>query len=164
MVTPIITATQLPGPYKVPNYRSEITVVYTNTVSVTPYRGAGRPHACFVMERMIDRIARELGLEPNEVRRRNFVQPEDMPWDVGLPFQDGAPTRYDSGDYPAGLALAEQMIDLPGVPAAAGRGPQGGPLPRASGSRPTSRGPASARTRAPTSGSTRAATSSAPPA
>jgi carbon-monoxide dehydrogenase large subunit len=113
MVTPIITATQLPGPYKVPNYRSEITVVYTNTVSVTPYRGAGRPHACFVMERMIDRIARELKLEPNEVRRRNFVQPADMPWDVGLPFQDGAPTRYDSGDYPAGLALAEQMIDLP---------------------------------------------------
>jgi carbon-monoxide dehydrogenase large subunit len=113
MVTPIITATQLPGPYKLPNYLSEITVVYTNTVSVTPYRGAGRPHACFVMERMIDRIARELQLEPNEVRRRNFVQPEDMPWDVGLPFQDGAPTKYDSGDYPAGLALAEQMIDLP---------------------------------------------------
>ncbi len=113
IVTPIITATQLPGPYKVPNYRSEITVVYTNTVAVTPYRGAGRPHACFVMERLIDRIARELGLEPNEVRRRNFVQPEDMPWDVGLPFQDGAPTTYDSGDYPAGLALAEQMIDVP---------------------------------------------------
>jgi aerobic carbon-monoxide dehydrogenase large subunit len=113
MVTPIITATQLPGPYKVPNYRSEITVVYTNTVSVTPYRGAGRPHACFVMERMIDRIARELDLEPNEVRRRNFVQPDEMPWDVGLPFQDGAPTKYDSGNYPAGLALAEEMIDLP---------------------------------------------------
>ncbi|MFN8635404.1 MAG: aerobic carbon-monoxide dehydrogenase large subunit [Chloroflexota bacterium] len=113
MVTPLITATQLPGPYKVPNYRSEITVVYTNTPSVTPYRGAGRPHACFVMERMIDRVARELKLEPNEVRRRNFVQPEDMPWDVGLPFQDGAPTKYDSGDYPAGLALLEQMVDVP---------------------------------------------------
>ena len=113
IVTPIITATQLPGPYKVPNYFSDITVVYTNTVAITPYRGAGRPHACFVMERMIDRIARELGLEPNEVRRRNFVQPEDMPWDVGLPFQDGAPTKYDSGDYPTGLKMAEEMIDLP---------------------------------------------------
>jgi CO/xanthine dehydrogenase Mo-binding subunit len=113
IVLPVITATQLPGPYKVPNYVSDFTVVYTNTPSVTPYRGAGRPHACFVMERLIDRIARELQLEPNEVRRRNFVQPDDMPWDVGLPFQDGAPTRYDSGDYPAGLALAEQMIDLP---------------------------------------------------
>jgi carbon-monoxide dehydrogenase large subunit len=113
MVVPIITVTQLPGPYKVPNYRSEFTVVYTNTPCVSPYRGAGRPHACFVMERLIDRIARELGLEPNEVRRRNFVQPADYPWDVGLPFQDGAPTRYDSGNYPAGLALAEKMVDIP---------------------------------------------------
>jgi CO/xanthine dehydrogenase Mo-binding subunit len=65
------------------------------------------------MERLIDRIARELGLAPNEVRRRNFVQPDEFPWDVGLPFQDGAPTRYDSGNYPAGLALAEDMIDVP---------------------------------------------------
>jgi len=111
MVVPIITVTQLPGPYKVPNYRSEFTVVYTNTPCVSPYRGAGRPHACFVMERLIDRIARELHLEPNEVRRRNFVQPDEFPWDVGLPFQDGAPTMYDSGNYPAGLALAEETID-----------------------------------------------------
>jgi carbon-monoxide dehydrogenase large subunit len=111
MVVPIITVTQLPGPYKVPNYRSEFKVVYTNTPCVSPYRGAGRPHACFVMERLIDRIARELHLEPNEVRHRNFVRPDEFPWDVGLPFQDGAPTRYDSGNYPAGLALAEQMID-----------------------------------------------------
>jgi aerobic carbon-monoxide dehydrogenase large subunit len=111
MVVPIITATQLPGPYRVPNYHSEFTVVYTNTPCVSPYRGAGRPHACFVMERLIGRIARELRLLPNEVRRRNFVQPDEFPHDVGLPFQDGAPTRYDSGDYPAGLSLAEQMID-----------------------------------------------------
>src|SRR5712691_9928936 len=114
MVVPIITVTQMPGPYKVPSYRSEFTVVYTNTPCVSPYRGAGRPHACFVMERLIDRIARELRLEPNEVRRRNFVQPDEFPWDVGLPFQDGAPTRYDSGSYPAGLAMAEDMIDVPG--------------------------------------------------
>jgi carbon-monoxide dehydrogenase large subunit len=112
MVVPIITVTQMPGPYRVPNYRSEFTVVYTNTPCVSPYRGAGRPHACFVMERLIDRIARELQLEPNEVRRRNFIQPDQFPWDVGLPFQDGAPTRYDSGNYPAALDLAEQMIDV----------------------------------------------------
>lgn len=113
MIVPIITATQLPGPYRVPNYRSAFTVVYTNTPCVSPYRGAGRPHACFVMERLIDRIARELHLDPNEVRRRNFVQPDEFPWDVGLPFQDGAPTRYDSGNYAAGLQMAEQMIDIP---------------------------------------------------
>jgi carbon-monoxide dehydrogenase large subunit len=114
MVVPIITVTQLPGPYRVPNYRAEFSVVYTNTPCVSPYRGAGRPHACFVMERLIDRIARELELEPNEVRRRNFIQPDEFPWDVGLPFQDGAPTRYDSGNYPAGLELAERMIDVAG--------------------------------------------------
>ncbi|MBV9356956.1 MAG: molybdopterin-dependent oxidoreductase, partial [Chloroflexi bacterium] len=113
IIVPIITATQLPGPYKVRNYHSDFSVVYTNTPSVTPYRGAGRGHACYVMERLVDRVARELQLDPNEVRRRNFVQPDDYPWDVGLPFQDGAPTRYDSGDYPAGLALAEEMIDVP---------------------------------------------------
>src|SRR2546427_10101568 len=73
---------------------------------VTPYRGAGRPHGAFVMERMIGRIARELGLQPSEVRRRNFIQPDEFPWDVGLTFQDGGPTRYDSGDYPAGLEMA----------------------------------------------------------
>jgi CO/xanthine dehydrogenase Mo-binding subunit len=112
IIVPIITATQLPGPYKVPNYRAEFSVVYTNTPCVSPYRGAGRPHACFGMERLIDRIARELGLTPNEVRRRNFVQPDEFPWDVGLPFQDGAPTRYDSGNYPAALEMAEDMIDV----------------------------------------------------
>src|SRR2546425_3171279 len=77
---------------------------------VTPYRGAGRPHGAFVMERMIGRIARELGLEPSEVRRRNFIQPDEFPWDVGLTFQDGGPTRYDSGDYPAGLEMALERI------------------------------------------------------
>src|SRR5438067_4675812 len=112
IVVPIITSTQLPGPYKVPNYSSDFTVVYTNTPCVSPYRGAGRPQACFVMERLIDRVARELNLAPNEVRRRNFVRPDEFPWDVGLTFQDGAPTKYDSGDYPAGLALAERMIDV----------------------------------------------------
>ena len=113
IVVSIITSTQLPGPYRVPNYYSEFTVVYTNTPCVSPYRGAGRPHACFVMERLVDRIARELGLEPNEVRRRNFIQPHEFPWEVGLTFPDGAPPTYDRGNYPAGLEMAERMIDLP---------------------------------------------------
>src|SRR4029453_19012826 len=67
----------------------------------------------FVMERMIGRIARELGLEPSEVRRRNFIQPDEFPWDVGLTFQDGGPTRYDSGDYPSGLEMALERIAFP---------------------------------------------------
>jgi len=110
IVVPLITATQLPGPYRIRHYEVEFEAVYTNKVMVTPYRGAGRPHAVFVMERVIGRIARELGLEPAEVRRRNFIQPDEFPWDVGLTYQDGGPTRYDSGDYPAGLETAGELI------------------------------------------------------
>jgi carbon-monoxide dehydrogenase large subunit len=111
IIVPQITACQLPGPYKVPNYHVEFRAVYSNTVPVSPYRGAGRPHACFVMERLMDRVADELGLDRAEVRRRNFIQPDEFPYDVGLIFQDGAPTRYDSGDYPAMLARVLKMID-----------------------------------------------------
>jgi len=110
IIVPLITSTQLPGPYRLRHYHVEFEVRYTNKVMVTPYRGAGRPHGAFVMERMIGRIARELGLEPSEVRRRNFIQPHEFPWDVGLTFQDGGPTRYDSGDYPAGLEMALDRI------------------------------------------------------
>src|SRR5437879_4535086 len=106
IIVPLITSTQLPGPYRLRHYAVEFEVRYTNKVMVTPYRGAGRPHGAFVMERMIGRIARELGLEASEVRRRNFIQPDEFPWDVGLTFQDGGPTKYDSGDYPAGLEMA----------------------------------------------------------
>jgi carbon-monoxide dehydrogenase large subunit len=110
IVVPLITATQLPGPYRITDYHVEFDAVYTNRVMVTPYRGAGRPHGAFVMERVIGLIACGLGLEPVEVRRRNFIQPNEFPWDVGLTFQDGGPTRYDSGNYPQGLALAQDRI------------------------------------------------------
>ncbi len=110
IIVPLITATQIPGPYRLRNYHVEFDVVYTNKVMVTPYRGAGRPHGAFVRERVVGRIARELGLEPAEVRRRNFIQPDEFPWDVGLTFQDGGPTRYDSGNYPAGLERALELV------------------------------------------------------
>lgn len=111
IIVPIITACQLPGPYKVPNYHVEFRAIYSNTVPVSPYRGAGRPHAAFVMERLLDRVADELGLDRAEVRRRNFIQPHEFPYDVGLIFQDGAPTRYDSGNYPGMLDLLLQQMD-----------------------------------------------------
>ena len=82
----------------------------TNKVPTTPVRGAGRPQAVFAMERLLDRVARELKLDRAEVRRRNLIQPEQMPYEVGLMFRDGKPLVYDSGDYPQGqetaLALA----------------------------------------------------------
>ncbi len=114
IIVPLITSTQLPGQYRLRHYAVEFDVVYTNTAVVTPYRGAGRPHGAFVMERVIGLIARELGLEAVEVRRRNFIQPHEFPWDVGLTFQDGGPTRYDSGDYPRGLEMALDTIGFQG--------------------------------------------------
>jgi carbon-monoxide dehydrogenase large subunit len=110
IIVPLITATQLPGPYKLPAYYSDATVVYTNRTPVTPYRGAGRPQGVFAMERILDYAADELGIDRAEIRRRNFIQPDEFPYDVGLTFQDGLPTRYDSGNYPAGLERALEMI------------------------------------------------------
>lgn len=117
IIVPIITSTQLPGPYRLRNYDSEATVVYTNKVPVTPYRGAGRPHGCYVMERLLDLAARELGMDRAEIRFKNMITPEEFPWDVGLIFQDGAPTRYDSGNYPEGLRVVLDRIGYDDFPA-----------------------------------------------
>jgi aerobic carbon-monoxide dehydrogenase large subunit len=110
LIVPIITSTQLLGPYKPRAYRVEFDSLYTNTVIVTPYRGAGRPQGCFVMERVMDAIARGLGLDRALVRERNFIQPAEMPYDHGLVFQDGRPLIYDSGDFPETLARLKQLI------------------------------------------------------
>jgi CO/xanthine dehydrogenase Mo-binding subunit len=110
IIVPIVTATQLLGPYKPHAYRVEFHSLYTNTVIVTPYRGAGRPQGCFVMERVMDAIAAEVGLDRVEVRERNFIQPDEMPYDHGLIFQDGRPLIYDSGDYPATLAKLKKLV------------------------------------------------------
>jgi aerobic carbon-monoxide dehydrogenase large subunit len=117
LIIPVITAAQLPGPYRLDNYRYDFTAVFTNLVPTSPYRGAGRPHAAYVMERVIDRLADELGLDPAEVRRRNFIQPDEFPYDVGVTFQDGGPTVYDSGDYPKGLDLLLREVDYAGFEA-----------------------------------------------
>ena len=89
IIIPIITSTQLLGPYKPKNYRVDATSLYTNTVLVTPYRGAGRPQGVYVMERTMDAIAKYLRRSRTEVREINFIQPEEMPYDQGLIFQDG---------------------------------------------------------------------------
>ena len=117
IINPIITATQLPGPYKIANYRCRFRSVYTNTVQVTPYRGAGRPQAVFCMERTMDAIARDRGLDRMEVRRRNLVQSEDFPYDLQMTFQDGRPAIYDSGNYPGLLDKLAALIDWDGFEA-----------------------------------------------
>jgi CO/xanthine dehydrogenase Mo-binding subunit len=110
IIVPIITSTQLLGPYKPGTYRVEFWSLYTNTVLVTPYRGAGRPQGCFAMERTMDAIADELGLDRAVVRERNFILPSEMPYDHGLLFQDGRPLKYDSGDFPASLAKLKALV------------------------------------------------------
>ncbi len=110
VIVPIITSTQLLGPYKPGAYRVEFTSLYTNTVIVTPYRGAGRPQGVFCMERTMDRIADELGADRTAVREANLIQPEDFPYDQGLIFQDGRPLIYDSGDYPEMLRRTKDLI------------------------------------------------------
>src|SRR5215217_6923490 len=111
IIVPIVTATQLVGPYAIPVYRVIVESVFTNTVIVTPYRGAGRPQGCYAMERTMDRIADELGLDRAEVRERNLIRPEQFPYDHHLTFQDGRPVIYDSGDYPG---LLEKLTKLVG--------------------------------------------------
>ncbi|MEO5708535.1 MAG: aerobic carbon-monoxide dehydrogenase large subunit [Nocardioidaceae bacterium] len=117
LIVPIITSTQLLGPYKPGAYRVEFRSLYTNTVIVTPYRGAGRPQGCFVMERVMDAIAADLGLDRTVVRERNFIQPGEMPFDQGLVFQDGRPLIYDSGDFPASLAKLKELVGWDDFPA-----------------------------------------------
>jgi carbon-monoxide dehydrogenase large subunit len=104
------TAVHLTGPYKIENFAASGRIAVTNKVPNAPYRGAGRPEAAFAMERTIDLIARTLGLEPAEVRRRNMIAAAEMPYPVGMPYRDGEPIVYDSGDYPSALEKALDAV------------------------------------------------------
>jgi carbon-monoxide dehydrogenase large subunit len=104
------TAVHLTGPYKIENLATSGKIVVTNKVPNAPYRGAGRPEAAFAMERTIDLVARTLRLEPTEVRRRNMISAGEMPYRVGIPYRDGEPIVYDSGDYPVALQKALEAV------------------------------------------------------
>jgi carbon-monoxide dehydrogenase large subunit len=93
VITPYISITTTPGPYVIPAMKASLNVVFTNKCATSPVRGAGRPQAVFAMERLMDRVARELKLDRAEVRRRNLIQPEQMPYEVGLIFRDVSRAR-----------------------------------------------------------------------
>ena len=93
-------AETLPLQYEVPAYRMNIQVALTNKVPVTPVRGAGHPQGTFVIERLLDRVARELHLDRAEVRRRNLIPASRMPYTTQLKARGGTPVVLDSGDYP----------------------------------------------------------------
>jgi carbon-monoxide dehydrogenase large subunit len=93
------------GVYKIPAAYCKVYGVYTNTAMVDAYRGAGRPEASYLIERMVDRFAAEIGMDPAEVRRKNFIQPADFPYDNGMGL-----LPYDSGNYEPALDRALQMV------------------------------------------------------
>src|SRR5437762_3957751 len=104
------TVNHLPGPYRVAHYRNVGTNVVTNKTLNAAYRGAGRPEAVFVMERLMDLGARRLGLDPAEIRRRNLVRPDEMPYRPGLTYKDGVPIAYDPGDFPSAFERALGLL------------------------------------------------------
>ena len=110
LTVPINSQCTLLGPYVVPNYDSTFTAVFTNKPIVTPYRGAGRQHGVFVMERLLDIAARELKLDRAEIRRRNFIPPDAFPYNNEIIYQDFAPLSYDSGNYEPVLDKSLAMI------------------------------------------------------
>lgn len=110
LTVPLNSQCTLLGPYDIPNYYSEFTAVFTNKTIVTPYRGAGRQHGVFVIERLLDLAARELDMDRTEIRRRNFIAPEAFPYHNEIIYQDFAPLVYDSGNYGPVLDKALDMI------------------------------------------------------
>ncbi|HZR68695.1 MAG TPA: xanthine dehydrogenase family protein molybdopterin-binding subunit [Burkholderiales bacterium] len=105
----ILYATLLAGQYTTPVIYAEVTAVFTNTAPVDAYRGAGRPEATYVVERLVETAAREMKLDPSEIRRRNFIKT--------FPYQTPVALLYDTGDYDATLRAALKMADVAGFPA-----------------------------------------------
>lgn len=114
LIDPTNTINHLPGQYRIENFRAEGVVVLTNKVPAAPYRGAGRPEAVFVIERLLDLLARRLDVDPAEIRRRNLVPPEAMPYRPGLTYRDGIAVTYDGGDYPLQFRRALEAADYDG--------------------------------------------------
>ncbi|NKW71656.1 xanthine dehydrogenase family protein molybdopterin-binding subunit [Rhodobacteraceae bacterium R_SAG10] len=111
-VTPtILHAPTMAGSYRVPNVYVNVKTVFTNTAPVDAYRGAGRPETTYSVERVIDKCARELGIDPIEIRRKNFIKPDQYP------FTTAAGLEYDSGNYDALMDRLEDMADLKGFEA-----------------------------------------------
>jgi carbon-monoxide dehydrogenase large subunit len=99
------SATALPGPYRLPNYQLDVIAVETNKVPTMPVRGAGYPQGTFAMERLLDLAAEELEIDRAEIRRRNLVPADAMPYTTPMKTRAGTPVKYDSGDFPKCQAM-----------------------------------------------------------
>ncbi len=114
---PYNASSNLVGPYVLPAFHVEIALCLTNMVPATSTRGAGRPQGTFVMERMLDRVAGKLGIPREEIRARNLIQPEQMPYSTPVIMRDGSHMTYDSGDYPECQKRALEAADWAGFDA-----------------------------------------------
>ena len=110
IVLPYNTVAHLLGPHRVANLDVECLGVVTTKTPNAPYRGAGRPETVFAMDRIVDCLARELAMDPAELRRRNFLSAADLPYELQIPYRDGNPLVYDSGDFKAGLEAALRAV------------------------------------------------------
>ena len=113
---PYNSATNFLGPYIVPALSLDVNLTLTNMTPVTPVRGAGRPQGTFAMERLMDRISRELEVDSAEIRRRNLIPASRMPYETPVRTRDGSTMTYDSGDYPAAMEMALGRADYDGFP------------------------------------------------
>ena len=111
IVLPYNTVAHLIGPHRIANMRVDVQAVTTHKTPNAPYRGAGRPETVFAMDRAVDCLARELRIDPAEIRRRNYIRSDELPYDFGMPYRDGNPLVYDSGDFPAALEAALKAAD-----------------------------------------------------
>ncbi|MGB6421973.1 MAG: xanthine dehydrogenase family protein molybdopterin-binding subunit [Anaerolineales bacterium] len=110
LTLPLNTQCHMMGPYDIANYYSESKVVFTNKTIVTPVRGAGRPQGIFIVERLLDLAAKELGIDPVEIRMRNLIPPDAFPYEHKIIDQAFAPLIFDSGNYKPVLEKAADMI------------------------------------------------------
>src|SRR5712664_2452284 len=115
VVLPYNTVAHLIGPHRIKNMRVDVQALVTHNTPNAPYRGAGRPETVFAMDRIVECLARELSMDPAELRRRNYLTEADMPYELQIPYRDGNPLVYDSGDFRAGLEVALRAVDYPAL-------------------------------------------------
>ncbi len=106
LTLPFNIASHARGQFPIDHFDVEGLCVLTNKIRNTPVRGAGRPEATFVLDRLVDMAAADLGIDPADLRQRNLIPAEEMPRDMGMLYRDGAPMAYDSGDFPDQLRTA----------------------------------------------------------
>tara|TARA_B100000683_G_scaffold57710_1_gene55478 strand:- start:7732 stop:10104 length:2373 start_codon:yes stop_codon:yes gene_type:complete len=111
VVQPYNTIAHLAGCYEIPAMEINATAVVTNKAPLSPYRGAGRPEAVFAMDRILNIAASELGISQFDIRRRNLIPAEAMPYEVGINYRDGTPIVYDSGNFPACFEKAIEIMN-----------------------------------------------------